>query len=333
MANNVLLVNAIDDLLLVDGASLLLLQAVAPTAPTWVTAAGPKDVNASLLLDATFEDPGDSMGAYALKRDIGGTIRYYRESDQTWQVGEIKNTDTSPDVTLASGWGADGDPNHLYYMKTWDIGDLEGVYNTALVITPSAKVEPVLDEPDDGDTVGASSLTAFWTVAQQSAYLLELLDDPGTSVLWTTGWVTDVDLRQRTIAYTLADAVDYKVRLTTKNAEGLASTADTNDVTVSYTPPATPTLTFDTSDERKIVVTIANPTPGVGQPAVASNNLWRRLVSAGDADPTDIGERIATGIANNGSFDDTKTGHLELFEYRAETLGDNNTSVFGAWTS
>lgn len=330
--SNLLLVTG-DDLLLVDGASQLLLQAVAPTAPTWVTAAGVKDINASLLLDATFEDPGDSMGAYALKRDIGGTIRYYRASDQTWQVAEVKNVAVSPDVTLASGWGADGDANHLYYLKTWDIGDLEGVYGSALVITPSAKVEPTLDEPDDGDTVPSSSLVAQWTVAQQSAYLLELLDAAGTSVLWTTGWTTDVDLRQRTISYTLVDGTDYRVRLTTKNAEGLASTPVTNDITVSYTPPATPTLTFDTSDNVKIVITIANPAPSGGQPAVTENRLWRRLVSAGDADPTDVGERIATGLANNGSHDDVYVGHLEDWEYRAETIGANGTSTFGAWTA
>lgn len=308
-----------------------------PTAPTWTTSAGAKDVNASLALQATNNDPnpGDTVSAYALKRDIAGTIRWYDGSD--WDATTLTwVTDTDLDVTLASGWGVDGGDAHNYYIAAKDAagaGD-PPVYSSALVITPSAKINPVIDEPDDGETVGTATKNAEWTVAEMSAYLLELLNAAGDTVLWTPGWVTGVVARVRTIAYTLANGDSYKLRLTTKNADGLTSDPDIVDFDVDYVEPATPILDVDTSDNLKAILTITNPAPVGDQPAAASNRIWRR--PEGDtSDGRLLVDSSGTPIvvASDGSHDDWYIGSLETFEWRVETTGANGTVTFGAWTS
>lgn len=306
----------------------------APTAPTWVTSAGAKDVDASLNLVASFNDPdvGDTVSAYALKRDIGGTVRWWDGTD--WDAAsETWVSDTDLDVTLASGWGVDGDANHSYYFAAKDAAGLgsPGVYSTALVITPSAKVNPAITEPDDGDTYGTASINVTWTVAEQSAYRLRLLDEDDVE-LWSSGWVDDVAARVRTVPYTLANGSAYSVELATKNADGLASTADTNAFTVNYVEPATASIAFDTSDNLKIVVDITNPDPVGFEPTPVENRLWRRAV--GD---TSDGRRLTDAggtpivIAPNGSHDDVYVGSLQQFEYRVETIGDNGTAAFSEW--
>lgn len=298
-----------------------------PTAPTWITPAGAKDVGSSLQLQATFNDPntGDTVSAYALKRDIAGTVRWWDGTDWDATV-ETWVTHTDLDVTLASGWGVDGGADHGYYIAAKDAAGAAGPYSTVLTVTPSAKVNPTLDEPDDGDTVGTATLNAEWTVAEQTEYQLRLLS-AADAELWTSGWVADVSARVRTIGYTLVNGTSYKVELTTKNFDGLTSNVVTNDITVSYTPPGTPTLTFDTDDNLKIGVIIANPAAGGGTPSTVSNDLHRRLFGE-----TGDGIRIATGIAEDGTYDDVYVGHLEDFEYRAEAIAANGTRTFSAWT-
>ncbi|MCU1488303.1 MAG: hypothetical protein JWN67_5049 [Actinomycetia bacterium] len=316
----------------------------APTAPTWTTTAGPKDVNASLNLLATNNDPdpGDTVSAYALKRVIGATTRWHNGTDfsatvLTWV------TDTDLDVTLASGWGADSDADHSYYFAAKDAAGLGDppVYSAALVITPSVKVNPAIDLPVDAGTVPSSTYNATWTVAQQSAYLLELLNAAGTIVLWTAGgvpgaYVVDSVPRTRTIDYTLANGTSYKLRLTTKNTEGLVSTADVNSFAVSYTPPATATGVLVASNTPgHLVLTITNPAPGGGQPAVAHNEIYRRTVAEGIADPTygGVPHKDGTNVANNGTFTDVLVGHYENLEYRILVVGVNGTTSWSAWIS
>jgi hypothetical protein len=302
-----------------------------PTAATWATAAGAYDVDESLPLDWTPQDPdvSDTQSAYALKRDIGGTVRYWRASDSTWQVAEVKNSSPTSAATLPSGWGSDGDVDHQYLAKTWDASDAEGTYNTALLITPSAKVNPTLTSPADGGTVTSNRFSGSWTVASASAYLLELLDDDGSTVLDETGWV-DVGAERGpvTLDYLLSDGDSYQARVTTKNLEGLASDSDTSSFTADFTLPAEPVAVIDDSDGVAIEVAVSNPAPGVGEPSVTSNDLYRRPV--GD---TSTGVRVAVGVADGGSFRDVRVGHLQQFEYRWLAHADNGADLYGDWTS
>jgi hypothetical protein len=301
-----------------------------PSTPTWATSPGVRDIAASLALDWDFVDPdaGDVQSLYALKRDIGGTVRWWNGTD--WSATTETYVATAVTiVTLAAGWGADADATHLYSVRTKDEAGLpSAAYSATLAIIPSAKSNPTIDTPADAGTVATSHLPVTWTVAQQSEYRLEILNSAGTVVLWDSGWVVSTGLRAFDItAYTLVNGTSYKVRLTTKNTEGLASTPDTNSFSVVFVAPAAPTvLVIADSTDGFMYVDVTNPTPTGGQPAVTENRVWRR--PAGD---TGNGIRVAVGVANNGAFTDWLVGHLEELEYRIETIGANGTSAFSAW--
>jgi hypothetical protein len=131
-----------------------------------------------------------------------------------------------------------------------------------------------------------------------------------------------------TLDYLLSDGDSYQARVTTKNLEGLASDSDTSSFTADFTLPAEPVAVIDDSDGVAIEVAVSNPAPGVGEPSVTSNDLYRRPV--GD---TSTGVRVAVGVADGGSFRDVRVGHLQQFEYRWLAHADNGADLYGDWTS
>ena len=315
----------------------------APTAATWVTPvdfAG-ADVGAALVLDWTFTDPDleDSQTAYAVRRQIGaGTLYYWRASDSTWQTTETKNVTTTTSLTLASSWGADGDANHKYAVKTWDVLDAEGVYSAELTVVPSTPDLPTITTPTDASTWVTSSLTVVWTVTTQTTYLVELLDAAGTSVLATSGTLSSTSVRSHAVAYTLANGVSYKARVTTANDEGLVGTADTNSFSVAYTAPATPTLTVTgNTPTGAITVEHANPTPGGSQPTVTSCDVFVRCTAGtypdGERPVAGDGIRVKTGLTPGANWIDYAPASGRAYQYLVRAYGDNGTTADSAWTS
>ena len=314
-----------------------------PTAATWVTPtdfAG-ADVGASLVLDWAFVDPypSDTQSAYAVSRQIGsGTVYYWRASDSTWQLTETKNVSSTTSLTLSSGWGSDGDDNHKFAVKTWDSVDAEGAYSAELTVVPSTPDNPTITVPTDSSTHVTSSLTAEWTVASQTTYLVELLNAAGTSVLWSSGTQTSTSVRSQAIAYTLATSTSYKVRVTTANDEGLLGTADTNSFDVSYTAPATPTVTV-TANTPTGAVTVAhtNPTPGGSQPTVYAMDVYVRCTSGnypdGDRPVGGNGIRIKASLTPGVDWIDYAPASGRAYEYMVRAYGDNGTTADSAWTS
>jgi hypothetical protein len=239
--------------------------AYAPLTPTWnfvgvsYTNGGAREVSGSVPLNWDFLDPDplDAQTAYALRRQIGaGALNYWRASDSTWQVAEVKNVSGSSNMSLPAAWGLDADAAHSYWVKVWDGTDVASVYSDALVLIPSTKSNPTITSPADGGVVSSDTVTVTWTVGSQSAYRVEtlifgfVLKDSG----WITGTETSYVSPER-----LADALSYSVRVTTKNSEGLASDADTNSFSVDYVEPAVPTL-------------VATPQPSLGYISVAITN-------------------------------------------------------------
>lgn len=308
----------------------------APNGAPWVTASGTKDINAAFVPDWDFSDPNpaDTQLSYVLKRDIGGVLRYYRASDQTWQTTEQTNVTATTQVTLAAGWGADGDVAHLYYVKTTDAGGLTGPYGPALYVMPSVLVNPTLDEPDAGDTVGSSMVTFEWTVAQQIAYQARVYDDLGNTI-WDSGIVPEPSIRSLHTPSILANGGSYEAGIQTYNLEGLASTEDRNAFTCSFVPPATPTITTDDSSNVYIDVTIDNPTPVGDQPEVTSLDLWVRVRFGDRPDGqrqviTPI--RIATGLEPNSTYRDYAVASDTTYEYQVVAHAANGTTSTSAWS-
>lgn len=247
----------------------------APLVPTWnfvgvsYVNGGAREIAGSVPLNWDFNDsdPLDTQSAFAVRRQIGaGALNYWRASDSTWQVAEVKNVSASSNMSLPAAWGLDADAAHSYWVKVWDSTDIASAYSDVLVLIPSTKSNPTITSPADGGVVTSDTVTVTWTVGQQSAYRVEtiifgfVLKDSG----WITGTETSYVSPER-----LADALSYSVRVTTKNNEGLASDSDTNSFSVDYIEPAVPTL-------------VATPQPTLGYISVAVTNPGNpTFVSAG----------------------------------------------------
>jgi hypothetical protein len=151
---------------------------------------------------------------------------------------------------------------------------------------------------------------------------------PSASPDYDSGWVADAAARETVPPVTLATGEAWVLVLRTTNLEGLESVSQRRYITVNFTPPATPTLVATPMAAAGVIrVAITNPTPGGAQPAVASQDLYRRPV--GD---TSTGVRVATGLTNAATFDDWRAVSGVLYEYRAQTFGVTSVSTYSAWT-
>ncbi|HQZ36006.1 MAG TPA: hypothetical protein PK020_16385 [Ilumatobacteraceae bacterium] len=315
---------------------------VAPSAPTWVNTDNVgADVGAALTLDWNFVDdnPGDAQTAYTLRRQIGaGAYAYWKAGTSTWDAAVQKITSSTSAVTLASGWGADGDDDHKFAVLVYDVLDTVSVYSAELTVTPSVPSVPVITTPADAGTVASASLTAVWTCTSQATYLVELLDSAGTTVLHSSGVVTDSVSRSYVIPYALVNGTSYKVQVTCVNAEGLAATPDTNSFSVSYTLPATPTVVVTPSTSlAKITVTPTQPTPGGGQPTVASIDIFVRCAAGrnypdGERPVGGVGIRVGAALPPSTAWVDYPSAGV-AYEYMVRGWADNGTYADSAWTA
>lgn len=313
-----------------------------PTAPAWeygTNATTPSangvamDVSASMILDWLFTDPdpGDTQSAYALSRQIGAAaIAYYRASDATWQASEQQNSSGTSSVTLlAATWATGGASaaTHVYRVKVWDSAVVASGYSTALSIVPSSKANPSFATPSSGGTITNDTVAITWTVSEQTAYRVTLATNPGGVVMYDSGWVQSTDLAH-TPSYTLATGTGWTIGLTTRNNEGLASTTQTRNFSVSYVTPAVATTVASPQPAMGVIrVTITNPAPGGGQPAFASQSLWRRVV--GD---TSEGVQVATNLSSAAVYDDFTAVSGISYEYRSVVSGINGTTSTGTFT-
>jgi len=312
----------------------------APFAPTWVfpVSGQAADVAIGQFLDWVFSDPdpADTQSAYALSRQIGaGALAYWRASDSTWQPAEVQNTSGTTNKILAAGWGVATDAVHTYKVKVWDQANVPSAYSDALALVPSTPVNPTITAPAPAAVITGDHVTITWTVAEQTAWRISLLTNPGAVLTYDTGWApnnlvpgTPTQLTF-TVPYVLANGTGWTLQLTTRNNEGLASATQSVNFTVAYVPPATPTLVATPQPTLGVIrVVITNPAPGGGQPAVTTNDVYRRTVGA----PL-TALRVGTGVANNGTYDDWQAVAGVAYEYQVLSNGTNGASAFGAWTA
>lgn len=263
-------------------------QAIAypPYTPTWVApqSGAAADVASSLLLDWQFNDrdPIDTQSAYAVSRQIGaGALNYWRASDSTWQVAEVQNTSGTTSLTLAAAWAAASDANYTYKVKVWDSGSAASGYSAAMIVVPSAVVNPAITSPTAAQVLTTNSVTLVWTATEQTQYRIQLWITSGAMV-YDSGWVTDTPIRSVTLPYVLANGTNWTAHLQTRNLEGLASVDQTRQFTVSYTAPAVPSIVATPSPTTGVInVAVTNPTPVGSQPALTSQDVYQRPVTTG----------------------------------------------------
>lgn len=292
----------------------------APTAPSWVTTPGGKDVASSLTIDWDFNDPnttwGDVQSAYRLKRIQSGVTRYWTGS--AWDASETWVSTANTYVTLSSSWATHSDAVWALYVNTKDAAGVAGTESAALSITPSQKVNPSITV-DTSETT--ASRTTAWTVSELSAYRCRLLN--GSTVLNDSGWVASTTATSYTHPVAVSNGASLTEELTTRNAEGLESTVQTQAFTVTYSPPYQPGLTI-TSDSPTGAVTIvlSNPEPTGDRPEILHNYLYRRVGDTGD------GIRVAI-VEENGTHVDWTVASGVDYQYYASAIGVNGT-VSGA---
>lgn len=290
-----------------------------------------QDVNASLAIDWTFNDPdnGDTQSAYTVRRKIGAAGSYNYWNGSTWQASEDASTKIATAtslLTLASSWGAGGDQDHYYSVKTWDSYDEEGPFASDVRVIPSVKVNPTITSPAlDGDDVDSIHLVT-WTVSEQTKYRVRVLGDiagsPDTgSVFYDSGIITSGTTSNST-PFSPTGSVRH-IELTTWNDEGLASDLVYRRVDVVYTTPPQPTITT-VSSGGNVEVQITNPS---GATPVTHNDLYRREVGE------TVGIRIATLLPSNLDFTDWTVASGKTYEYLVRAFGNNGTTIDSTWTT
>jgi WD40 repeat protein len=295
----------------------------APTAPTWDTAAGTKDVNASLLLDWTFNDPdGDASTAYALQRSVnGGSVEWWTGS--AWGT-ETKIVTAATSLTLASSWATLAD-SIVYKVKGYDALDVVSPLSAGITIVAGEKVNPTVTLPTAAQVINTGTITPTWICTSQSKYTLRLLS-AADAELFTTGQVTSTSLREHSIIYALSNLTTYKIELTTVSIGGVTSDVQTVTFSTSFTSPTSPTLTATADSPVVSAVTVAID-QGTPTETVSYHDLYRREATVGGD-----GIRIATAVAVDGSVVSYTQRAGTAYEYKVISIGENLTESSSAWT-
>lgn len=304
-----------------------------PTAPTIdaPNSGQAQDVDETLSIDWTFNDPdiGDTQSAYTLRRRLGtGAYSYWTGSGwQSTEDGSTKISSSSTVATLSVGWGADSDLDHYYSIKTWDQDDAgPSDWSSEVRVVPSAQDNPTITAPLT--SVDEPSTIVTWSVASQTKYRVKVFTDAALETLaYDSGVITSSSGSH--LAEFDSEGTRY-IWVQTWNNEGLASDPDSEDVLVSYDVPPTPTLTAtaDSPVAGAIRIAISNGSPGAGEIAATSNDIYRR---EGDDSSTEI--RVAANVDSGANWDDYSPASGTTYKYQIVAFSSINTQTAGAWTA
>lgn len=233
----------------------------------------------------------------------------------SWNV--ITRTTNNQYVDIDSGTFPLG--TIIWRVRTYDQSGLVSLYSTqAVFVASNPSSAPIILNPVDGSVVPISSPTVQWSSVDQQSYQVVVFTDSG-GLVWDSGLVASGN-KAITIGAGLVNGESYKINVRVQDSGGIWSPYAESIVSVSYTPPAVPTVICNTQ-EGQIGIIIQNPAPEGTQPSVASQDIYRRVQG-------DIGwQRIAVGIANNGIYEDYATAAGVVYEYYVATHGDNGTSI------
>lgn len=208
------------------------------------------------------------------------------------------------------------------YFTMADKPDPPGITSPASGVTiPDGEEDVVLTHADSPDFVEVEVLDQFGGVVTDT-----------NAVAWATT-VPDIAFPVEVNATT----VTLRARV---KKDGLWSDWTSQTHPVSYTSPATPTVTLATltvgGEPVAIRVSHENPTPTGSQPDVASVEVWRRT-----GDDTGPGIRVAMTNADrpwqdvdpDGDFDDYLTPSGQEWAYRVIAWSADNIAAASDWVN
>lgn len=296
---------------------------VAPNAPSSLSPdGGTIDKDITQRFSWTFSDPdaGDSQSAYDLRYRVQGTSTWTEVSG-----GATEYHDFAGGTFTADDWE--------WQVRTNDAAGEVGPWSASATFTgATTPAAPSISDPINGGTISTEDYTVEWSASSQDAYEVRRVADDGAgspdtgTVYSTTGTVVSTG-RSRTVTFGTNNRDEHvQVRV---RSDGLWSSWASVQVTVSYTVPATPTLTA-TSDSPvpgAVRVQPSHPAPAGDEPTVTSVDLWRRETS--DAGSED---RIVAGAAPSSPLDVYSSRSGVSYEFRLRAYGENGTSSWSAWT-
>lgn len=238
--------------------------------------------------------------------------------DLQWRTVGSGTWNTVTQTTPNQYWDAPANTfprgNIEWQVRTYDQANVVGPYSAQVTFFAGNKpTAPTILEPNG--TIPVSRPNVSWSSADQSSYQVQALD--GASTVWDTGEVVNGN-KVVTVGIDLTNNKTYTFKVRTKNADGVWSDWTQVSRLVSYTPPATPIVTV-TPQNEKMLIQITNPTPIGSQPSIAYNNLYRKKTSES------VWVRIATNIPNNGALVDYTVASGVYYDYKVETIGNNET--------
>jgi hypothetical protein len=265
-------------------------------------------------------DVGDSQSKFDL--------RYRLVGSPTWTTITQTTTNLYYDFPANSLAAGNYERQVLVYDST---GTPATAWSASGFFTAAdAPGQPTITAPLNGSTVGVSAMNVTWSAPAQTDYQVQILD-AALAVVYDSGTVTSAFLRQHAVTFPV-NGVTRTVQVRVKN-NGLWSTWAQSVVTVSYTPPATPTIVVAALDEAVIgmthvlQVTITQPAPTGTQPVVNGHEVWVREV--GD---TSSGTRLAASQGIGIPFV-WREPAKRSYEVRVNALGVNNVNAWSVWVA
>jgi len=273
----------------------------APTAPTNLSpSSGVIDRALVNRLSWQHNDPDSDPQA---KFDL----MYSVNAGSTWTT--ITQTTTNQYWDAPGGTFAHG--NVLWKVRTYDQAGLSSAYSSQATFLAGDKADtPTVTAPTG--TVVIPSPTIQWSSFGQAGYQINVVDALD-AVTWDSGDVTSTNKAQ-TVGVALTNGEIFTVKVRIRNAEGLWSDWGTSTITMSYTPPATPTIEV-IEGTGYIGIAVTNPTPTGTEPTVTGNDIYRR--KQGES----AWERIATDVL--GGYSDYAVASGQVYEYKAKAIGDS----------
>lgn len=295
----------------------------APNAPTPTYPVGGLTIDRTVTNRFTVPfsdpDPGDSQSALELRYRVDG-------SGAAWTTV----TSASPNQYIDVVGGTFTADDFEWQARLTDAAGEVGLWSSSVfftAVTPSAG--PTITDPVNGATLTSSAKTVTFSYPSLTAFQWRVVGDNAgvadTGDIISAGATVSNPAARAFTVVGLPDATTVHIQVRVE--DGVYSAWADSINPVDFTEPATPTVVVmvNTAGGR-LDVAITNPAPSGGQPAVAYNGVYRRVVGD-DGD----GIRVVADQATNSTFQDRAVASGVDYEYRAQAVGVNGTFVWSDW--
>jgi hypothetical protein len=218
-----------------------------------------------------------------------------------------------------------------YVVRLHASDPTETAYQDVVFKALTATVTPTITVPAAAAVIGTPSSTVTWTLTNGNThYQVQVLN--GSTITYDSGIVAST--AQTTTASFPDTGVSRTVRVRARRNSSFAWSAwATVAVTVSHIAPPTPVVTaFAAQDTGSIGVThamgltVTQPTPSGGQPAVATSEVWVRK----NGDTLD-GMMVSSSASAVTAYTWRAPAHGVIYQVRVKNIAADGRNAWSAW--